>query len=204
MPVSLTQLVLASTNRGKIAEIEKVLTPLHIIVRPLAEFSNVSVKETALSFIENAFIKARYGAEVSRQTCLAEDSGLIVPVLGNVPGVYSARYAGKKATDCENRKKLLTALAGKEGKERKAFFCCAMVLMDSPRQADPLVAVAYWHGSIAHAEKGHNGFGYDAIFVPAGSKQTAAELELERKNKISHRGQALRQVVDFIRRRPSF
>ena len=195
MHSSLSQLVLATTNTGKVAEIRRLMTPLKITIKTLAHFRPIA--ETGLSFIENALIKARYGAEISQQPCLADDSGLMVPALNNEPGIYSARYAGKKATERDNRSKLLAALANKEARE--AYFCCVIALVQDPNQADPYIATGYWHGTIATEERGDKGFGYDAIFVPTGYEQTAAELEPQQKNRISHRGQALRQVVEFIR-----
>lgn len=201
MHTSLSQLVLASANPKKIVELRQELAPLNLTIRMLSDFSREPIKETGISFIENALIKARYGTKISQLPCLADDSGLMVPALNNAPGIYSARYAGKNALDSDNRKKLLAALMDKAPRARKAFFCCVMALLEYPEQANPFIAMAYWHGRIATMEQGDKGFGYDAIFVPLGYKKTAAQLKPRQKNEISHRGQALRQVADFIRRR---
>ncbi len=187
-------LVLASTNRHKAAEIKSLLGDVDL--RLLTEFTDQPIDEPHSTFVENALAKARYGCRVSGLTCLADDSGLVVPSLNNEPGIRSARYAGPDATDETNRAKLLAALRDK--KDRQAFFYCAMVLLDYEEQANPFIAMASWAGHITEAERGDGGFGYDAIFVPHGEKRTAAEMSADEKNRVSHRGLALRQLKAFL------
>lgn len=192
-----TSLVLASTNKNKAAEIQSLLRGVNI--RLLAEFTDQPIAEPHSTFVENALAKARYGCQVSGLPCLADDSGLIVPSLNNEPGVWSARYAHPNETDEANRAKLLAALTGKT--RRQAFFYCAMVLLEHSNQANPFIALASWSGHIAETERGDRGFGYDPIFIPTGEKRTAAELSADEKNRVSHRGLALRQLRDFLRSR---
>jgi len=190
-------LVLASTNQHKAAEIGSLLEDLEgIELRLLAEFTDQPIDEPHSTFVENALVKARYGCRVSGLACLADDSGLIVPSLNNEPGIRSARYADPDATDEANRAKLLGALIDK--KNRQAFFYCAMALLDYEKQANPFIAMASWAGHITERERGDKGFGYDPIFVPHGEKRTAAEMSADEKNRISHRGLALKQVKEFL------
>ena len=184
MHSSFSQLLLASTNKGKAAEIRQALEGTDI--RLLSEFSDANETESGATFIENAVIKARYGCLVSRLPSLADDSGLIVAALRNEPGIRSARYAHPAATDAENRHKLLASLSGKKGEERAALFYCAMALLEHPSQPNPFIALGSWQGHIAEEERGENGFGYDPLFIPRGETRTAAQLSSAEKNRISH------------------
>jgi len=153
------------------------------------------IEETGTTFIENALLKARNAARQTGLAAIADDSGLEVDALGGRPGVYSARFAGPQATDTKNVEKLLAALDGISPEKRSARFRCAMVYVTHADDPDPLICEGAWEGKIITEPKGDNGFGYDPIFWIEGEKATAAELAPERKNILSHRGQALRMLV---------
>ncbi|MGD8384013.1 MAG: RdgB/HAM1 family non-canonical purine NTP pyrophosphatase [Lysobacterales bacterium] len=195
------QYVLASGNAGKLREINAVLGPLGCAVRPQGEWQVPEVEETGATFLENALAKARQAARFTRLPALADDSGLIVPALRGEPGIYSARYAGRAASDADNVRRLLERMEGLTEAERRAYFYCCIVLLDSPEDPAPLMATARWYGEILHAPRGTNGFGYDPVFAVAGGTEqySAAELSLEAKQRISHRGQALQSLVRQLR-----
>ena len=150
--------------------------------------------EDGLTFVENAIIKARHAAERTGRPALADDSGLVVDALGGAPGVRSARYAGEGSDDAANNEKLLRALTGVPEEERTARFECAVVWMRGPRDPVPLIARGTWPGRVPEAPRGTNGFGYDPLFLDPATGCTAAELPPERKDALSHRGQALRAL----------
>jgi XTP/dITP diphosphohydrolase len=178
-------IVLASSNPGKVREINQVLAGLNVIVRPQSEFNVIDAEETGLTFVENAILKARNAAQHTGLPAIADDSGLEVDALAGAPGIYSARYAGVGATDLENLEKLLDALA------------------DVPEHADdptPLICQGSWEGRILTAARGSNGFGYDPVFYVPTHNCASAELAAEIKNSLSHRGQALRQLVTALGR----
>ncbi len=192
--------VLASGNEGKLREIITTLKPLGFAVRPQSDWNVPEAEETASTFIENALIKARQAAKYTGLPSIADDSGLVVPALKGEPGIYSARYAGVDADNEANKRKLLAELSGKDGADRNAYFFCAMVLMLAVDDPAPLLAIGRWHGRILFAEQGQGGFGYDPLFgvlTPSvgGRKRSAAELTLADKSRVSHRGQALRELV---------
>jgi XTP/dITP diphosphohydrolase len=192
--------VLASGNQGKLREISAVLRPLGFSVRPQSDWEVPEAEETASTFIENSLIKARQAARHTGLPCIADDSGLVVPALHGEPGIYSSRYAGKEADDEANKRKLLAELSGKQGTDRCAYFYCAMVLVQSADDPAPLLAIGRWHGQILLSAQGQGGFGYDPLFgisaVPVdGRQRSAAELTPAEKNRLSHRGQALRELV---------
>lgn len=195
---TITRLVLASRNRGKLADFSLLLAPLRIELASVAEFSDEEVEESGATFVENALLKARHAARVSGLPALADDSGLAVAALGGAPGIFSARYAGVGATDAENNQKLLAAMAGFGDARRAAHFHCSLVLLMSADDPAPLIGEGRWQGAIATEPVGVGGFGYDPLFIPTGSTQSVAELSAEEKNRRSHRGLALRQLMPLL------
>lgn len=183
--------VLASNNAGKIGEFNQLLAPWGIEVSAQKELGVDSPDETAVTFVENALIKARHAARISGLPALADDSGLAVDALGGAPGVYSARYAGEPADDASNNRKLLEALATMPDAKRTAQFHCVLVLLRSPDDPTPLICHGQWPGRIAREAAGAGGFGYDPLFIVPEEGCTAAELPAERKNRLSHRGRAM-------------
>jgi len=185
------KLVVASGNPGKLREIETLLAPLGIEVVPQSTLNIDEAEEPHATFLENALAKARHAARAAGLPALADDSGLCVEALGGEPGVYSAYYAGRAGSreqrDAQNNEKLLLNLKH----NRKAYYCCVMVLVNHADDPRPLVAEGLWHGEIARAPRGANGFGYDPLFFIAELGKTAAELDPGQKNRISHRGKAL-------------
>jgi len=187
--------VLASNNAGKVREINQLLGPAGISVRPQSELGIDEAEETGLSFVENAILKARHAARASGLAAIADDSGLEVDALDGAPGIYSARYAGPGADDRANCDKLLAALDGVPEAERGARFQCVMVYLRHALDPTPLICQGTWEGRILHAPRGANGFGYDPVFLVPGLDRSAAELDAETKNRLSHRGQALSQLA---------
>lgn len=198
------QLVLASGNAGKLREIQAMLDPLGCEVLTQAALGIADAEEPHLTFIENALAKARHAAERAGLPALADDSGVCVVALGGEPGVHSARYAGDpaagEARDARNNAKLVAALAA--GADRRAYYYCAMVLVRHAADPQPLIGEGYWWGEISKEARGRNGFGYDPHFFLPELGRTAAELDPEQKNRLSHRGQALRQLVEKLRSFP--
>jgi XTP/dITP diphosphohydrolase len=191
------EILIATKNPGKIRELQELLAGLPIILHHAGQFSDlVEPEETGLTFTENAILKARYYAEKTGFTALADDSGLEVDALGGAPGVYSARYAGEKASSKEQIDRLLGELG--ESSERSARFVCVMAVSD-PRGEIRLLAEGVCEGSIARYPRGKNGFGYDPIFIPADFTQTFGELSAQIKRKISHRGRAMEKIIRFFR-----
>jgi len=194
-------IVLASGNPGKKKEIEALLAPFGTRVVTQAELGITEAEEPHETFLENALAKARHVAFATRLPALADDSGLCVDALGGAPGVHSAHYAGtsggRAERDARNNEKLLSEL--KERGDRAAHYVCVMALVRGPADAEPLVAEAKWHGEIARAPRGSNGFGYDPYFYLPALGKTAAELPPEEKNRLSHRGQALAKLLELIR-----
>ncbi|MFC3193016.1 RdgB/HAM1 family non-canonical purine NTP pyrophosphatase [Marinicella sediminis] len=185
-------IILASGNAGKLKEFSQAFADLGIALQPQPKTVAYEVAETGTTFIENAIIKARHASQLSGLPALADDSGLIVPVLQGQPGVRSARYAGDDASDQQNVDKLLIELAGSD--VRSAHFYCCLVFMRHHLDPDPLIAKGLWHGEISTVASGEGGFGYDPVFFIPSLKCTAAELEPEQKKQLSHRGQAIRQL----------
>jgi XTP/dITP diphosphohydrolase len=198
------QLVIASSNAGKLREIQAMLGPLGCEILTQSALGIPDAEEPHLTFIENALAKARHAAALSHLPALADDSGICALALGGEPGVHSARYAGESAgrgeRDARNNQKLVAALAAQA--DRRAYYYCAMVLVRHAADPQPLIGEGYWWGEISAQARGANGFGYDPHFLLPDLAKTAAELEPEYKNRISHRGQALRQLVDKIRSFP--
>jgi XTP/dITP diphosphohydrolase len=197
--VNMTQkIILASNNPGKIREIQSLLSGLEIEILPQGLFTQEEAEETGLTFLENALIKARHAASLSGMPAIADDSGLEVDVLKGAPGVYSARYAGATASDDDNNAKLLRQMANVEDDRRTARFRCVMVYVSHARDDNPLIAEASWEGIILRETRGKNGFGYDPLFFVPEQGCASAELPPEVKNQLSHRGQALRMLVNIL------
>lgn len=190
------QLVLASSNPGKLQEINTILSEINIEVLPQSEFNIIDVEETGTTFVENAILKAKHTANISGLPALADDSGLVVPALDGAPGVYSARYAGEPKDDVKNNDKLLTEMAGVSN--RQAAFVCVMALCLSASHPLPLLTEGIWQGEITTAMHGTGGFGYDPLFYVPTHQMTAAEMNQAEKNRISHRGQALHMLLQFL------
>lgn len=189
------KIVLASNNQGKIKEFNALLKPLHIDVIPQAELGIEDIEETGLSFVENAILKARHAASKAKLPALADDAGLIVPALHGEPGIYSARYAGKGASSVDNIKKLLSKTNALADEKRHAYFYACLVFMSYENDPTPLICEGTWHGHLLQAEQGDGGFGYDPIFWINELQKSAAQLPLDVKNTLSHRGKALQLLV---------
>jgi XTP/dITP diphosphohydrolase len=195
-------LVLASHNPGKLVELRTLLADLPWRLRSAADFELDEPEETAGTFVENALIKARHVAAATGLPALADDSGLVVDALGGEPGVLSARYAGAGADDAANIQRLLAATESLEGAARACRFVCVIVLLRSAADPMPLIAEGVWNGRVLRVPRGAGGFGYDPVFLDAGSGRSAAELSAEQKNAVSHRGQALRQLRARLAKHP--
>lgn len=192
------RLVLASGNQGKLAELGQLLAPLELEVLPQSQFQISEAAETASTFLENALIKARHASAATGLPALADDSGLVVPALGGLPGIHSARYAGEHGDDAANNRKLLEALDELPEADRKAYFHCSLVLLRHPEDPAPLVAEGSWQGRILLQARGNQGFGYDPLFFDPVLDRAAAELTLQEKGRVSHRGQALARLLERI------
>jgi XTP/dITP diphosphohydrolase len=196
-----SRLIVATGNPGKQREIAEILDAPDIQMVTDERLDMGSVEETGATFVENALLKARYATGVAGVAALADDSGIEVDALRGAPGIYSARYAGADASDADNVDKLLAALADVETSKRTARFRCVIVVLRHAADPSPLICEGSWEGRVAFERRGGNGFGYDPIFVPDGHDKHAAELPRELKNTLSHRGQALAQLVTRL---PSF
>ena len=188
-------LVLASNNKGKIAEFEKLFAELQLPVEVVAQ-GKLNIEdaiEDGLSFVENAIIKARHASRISGKPAIADDSGLCVPALGGAPGIYSARYAGEHGNDAANNQKLLADLKPlrKDGEVIEGMFVCILALVQHADDPLPQIFQGIWSGEILEQARGENGFGYDPLFWVKELNISSAELSKEEKNKISHRGQAM-------------
>jgi XTP/dITP diphosphohydrolase len=190
--------VLATGNKGKLAELRTLLAPLGLEVRAQSEFGVPEAEETGLTFVENALIKARNAAHHCGLPAIADDSGLVVDALGGAPGIYSSRYAGDEATDRDNCRKLLADLRDIAEPNRTARFQCLMVLLASATDPTPVIRQGTWEGRILTEPRGTGGFGYDPLFYVPTHDCAAAELSPDDKNRLSHRGQALRGLVATI------
>jgi XTP/dITP diphosphohydrolase len=193
------KIVLASNNQGKLREINQLLAGIDLEVLPQSAFGALDVEETGLTFVENAIIKARHASHVTGLPAIADDSGLEVDALQGAPGIYSARYAGEGATDQANLEKLLHELAHVPEEERTARFQCLMVLMRHPTDPTPIICQGTWEGRILSEPRGSGGFGYDPVFFVPDQDCASAELAPEVKNRLSHRGQALRALLDALK-----
>ncbi len=191
----LDRIVLATGNAGKVRELGAMLADLDVRVLPQSDFGVPEAEETGLSFVENAILKARNAAAHTGLPAIADDSGIEVDALNGAPGIYSARYAGADGNDAANNAKLLAALAELPPEARSARFRSVVVFMRHAEDPSPLIAEGAWEGRILDAPRGSGGFGYDPLFLVAGRDVSAAELPAEEKNRLSHRGQALRRLL---------
>lgn len=191
----MNRIVLATNNQGKVKELHDLLSNAGLEIISQKEFNVPDIDETGLSFIENAIIKARHTAQLTGLPAIADDSGLVVNALNGAPGIYSARYAGEHGNDKKNIQKLLHDLQNIADEQRTAYFYCALVLIRYATDPTPIICLGKWHGTLLHYEQGCGGFGYDPIFYLPELNCTAAELTREQKNQLSHRGQALKQLL---------
>ena len=193
------KLVVATGNPGKLREFRQMLEPLGFEIVPQSELGIRDAEEPHATFVENALAKARHASRLSGCVAFSDDSGICVPALGGKPGVHSARYASedpaheREAQDERNNRKLVAALAGHP--DRRAHYYCVIVLVREPDDPEPLIVEGRWHGEVIAEPRGSNGFGYDPHFYLPDLGWAAAELDAETKNRLSHRGQALRQLV---------
>ena len=194
------RIVLASSNPGKVREIGQMLAGLHLAVVPQSDFGVQEAAETGLTFVENAIIKARNAAQHAGLPAIADDSGIEVDALNGAPGIYSARYAGEGASDEENLRRLLADLVAVPAEKRTARFQCLMVYMRHALDPTPVICQGTWEGRILFEPVGDNGFGYDPVFFVPTHDCSSAQLPPEVKNRLSHRGQALRLLVAALDR----
>jgi len=196
MNLPITEIVLASSNPGKLKELQALLGDT-VKLRLISDFTDQSPEETGLSFIENALLKARHAARVSGLAALADDSGLAVDYLGGAPGIYSARYAkaaDKSAQDTANNAKLLSTLSEVPDEQRSAQFVCALALLRHAEDPLPIIAQGIWRGQILRSPRGTNGFGYDPLFLIPELNRSSAELSALDKNQQSHRARAIKEL----------
>jgi XTP/dITP diphosphohydrolase len=202
MQLPFNQLVIASGNKGKLKELAHLLALLGLEIIPQAELNVPEAEEPYATFIENALAKARHASKITGLPALADDSGLCVDSLQGAPGVISARYACENTdtpkSDARNNEKLLAVMAGQ--KSRHAHFYCVIVLVRYENDPEPIIAEGIWAGEILNALKGEDGFGYDPLFLDAKTGKTAAELPLEIKSRISHRGHAMTKLLQKLER----
>ena len=196
--MSLKRLVIATANSGKLREFRSLLAGLPFDLTSSGELGLPSPQETGVTFLENALLKARHAANLSGSAAVADDSGLEVDALAGAPGIYSARYAGLDADDAANNAKLMNALEGVAQERRRARYRCALVFVASAQDGAPLVAEADWQGFILDAPRGGGGFGYDPYFWLPELAKTAAELPPAEKNRLSHRGKAMRALREQL------
>ncbi len=193
------EIVLASNNPGKVREIAQLLATLDLSVLPQSQFDVPDVEETGLTFVENAILKARNAARKTGLATIADDSGLEVDALNGAPGIHSSRYAGVGSSDQANLDKLLQALTDVPQGDRRARFQCLMVYLAHEHDPTPLICQGTWEGRILFEPRGDNGFGYDPVFFVPTHNCSSAELPPEIKNELSHRGQALRKLIEALR-----
>ncbi|WP_294828118.1 XTP/dITP diphosphatase [uncultured Gilliamella sp.] len=192
------KIVLATNNQGKVNELQNLLADAGFDIVAQSQFNLPDADETGLTFVENAIIKARYAAKLTGLPAIADDSGLVVEALNGQPGIYSARYAGEHGNDESNNQKLLQALQPISKEKRSAYFYCALVFIQHEKDPTPIICLGKWNGLILNELKGKGGFGYDPLFYIPELNCTAAELTKEQKSNISHRGQALKQLIKEI------
>jgi XTP/dITP diphosphohydrolase len=197
--MSKQKVVLASGNKGKLVELQNALESFNVELIPQTQFDVESAEETGLTFVENAILKARHASKITGLPALSDDSGLEVDALQGAPGIYSARFAGLDCSDEQNNLKLLSELEGIEDKDRTARFHCILVYVRHWQDPTPLICQGSWEGSIKTDLQGDGGFGYDPLFFVNELSLSAAQLTKEQKSKISHRGQAIKQLHQIFR-----
>ena len=190
------RLILASNNAGKLKEFAELLGPIGFALHPQGEFNVPEAEEPFGTFVENALQKARHAARLTGLPALADDSGVCVNAFGGAPGVHSARFAGEPKSDARNNEKLIADLAAHA--DKSAYYYCVLVYVRHPDDPQPVIADGVWRGQIVDTPRGAGGFGYDPHFLLPEFGRTAAELAPEEKNAVSHRGQALRALVDKL------
>lgn len=195
------KIVLASSNQGKLREFSTLLAPYDIEIVTQDQLGIEPAEETGQTFVENAILKARHASAASGLPALADDSGLEVDALNGAPGVFSARYAGPGAKDGDNNQKLLAALQEVPETQRTARYHCILVLMRHALDPTPLICQGSWEGVILQEPRGTGGFGYDPLFWLPEQQCSVADLPAEQKNQLSHRGRALRQLVEQLAQR---
>jgi len=195
------KIVLASSNPGKVREINQLLADLDLQVQPQSEYGVEDAEETGLTFVENAILKARNAAQHTGLPAIADDSGIEVDALNGAPGIYSARFAGAGASDQDNLEKLLTDMQGIAEAGRSARFQCLLVYLRHANDPTPLICQGTWEGRILAEPRGEHGFGYDPVFYVPTHDCSSAELPPQVKNALSHRGQALRKLVSALQDR---
>ena len=191
------RLILASNNAGKLKEFAQLLEPIGFELHPQGEFNVPEAEEPFGTFVENALAKARHASRLTGLPALADDSGVCVNALGGAPGVYSARFAGEPKSDARNNEKLVADLASHA--DKSAYYYCVLVYVRHADDPQPVIADGQWHGEIIDIPRGANGFGYDPHFLIPSLGKTTAELEPSVKNAHSHRGQALRALVEKLK-----
>ncbi len=189
-------LVLASNNSGKLAEFAQLLAPRGFHLKSQGDLNIPEAEEPFGTFVENALAKARHASQLSGLAALADDSGICVPALGGAPGVQSARYAGELRSDVANNAKLVREIA--QYNDKSAYYYCVLVMVRHAADPQPIIADGVWHGSLIEQPRGQGGFGYDPHFFLPHLGKTAAELSAEEKNSLSHRGQALRALINKL------
>lgn len=193
------EIVLASRNAKKLAELQVLLEPLNFRLRLVSEFTDEAAEETAPTFVENALLKARHAAKASGLPAISDDSGIEVDALKGAPGVNSATFAGRHGDDAANNVKLLAGLKDLPEAKRGAQFVCVLVYLRHADDPLPVIAEGQWRGRILDAPRGSNGFGYDPLFYVPGHNQTAAELDPTLKNRLSHRARAAARLLELLR-----
>ena len=190
------KVVIASNNAGKLREIARILEPLGLEAQPQGNFGVPECPEPHVTFIENCIAKARHASAHTGLPALADDSGICVEALNGAPGVYSARYTGEPKSDERNNQKLIEALQGQDN--RKAHYYCVIVYVRYADDPQPLIGEGRWHGEIIDTPRGDGGFGYDPYFLVPEYDKTGAELDMDTKNGLSHRGQALGELAQKL------
>lgn len=193
------KLVLASNNAGKLREFRAMFAPMGVTVLPQGELGVSECAEPFETFIENCLAKARHAAKETGLPAMADDSGVCVDALGGLPGVHSARFAGEPKSDAANNHLLIEKLKGKT--DRRAHYTCVLAAVRHPDDPEPLVAYGFWEGEIQETPEGEGGFGYDPYFYVPACGKTAASLSAEEKNRLSHRGAALREMAALLAKR---
>ena len=191
------KIVLASNNQGKLKEMREILRPLDVSLHSQSEFDVPDAPEPYFTFLENALSKARHAAKLTGLPAIADDSGICVTALGGAPGVFSARFAGEPKSDERNNEHLITTL--KDHQDRSAYYYCVLVYVRSESDPQPVIADGRWDGEIIAEPRGDAGFGYDPYFYLPNLQCTVAELEATQKNQLSHRAQALQELMKKLR-----